>query len=95
MGAAGAPRPDVPDTWIQSLCGNRQVDPLERCDGTNLNGATCNSLGYRGGGELRCNATTCQYDTIRCVMSAPDAEESPDPEGIDPGGIIIGDDGGV
>jgi hypothetical protein len=61
----------------------------------NLNGATCKTLGYRGGGELRCNATTCQYDTISCRMSAPDAGGSTDPDGIDPGGIVIDDDGGV
>ena len=52
-----------------SICGDRRIQPTELCDGPNLNGHTCASLGYNGGGSLFCNATTCNFDTIMCRMS--------------------------
>jgi hypothetical protein len=48
-----------------SLCGNGVIDTGEQCDGTNLDGETCASLGY-GGGVLACLASTCTYDTSMC-----------------------------
>ena len=48
-------------------CGDGQVDIAdgENCDGTNLNGNTCQSLGYSGG-SLACGAG-CTYDVSGCV----------------------------
>lgn len=40
----------------------------ESCDGTNLGGASCASLGFAGG-TLAC-ATTCNYDARGCVTCA-------------------------
>ena len=76
-GAAGssccAVRPDdgfPPPSAI--ICGNGVIEvPAESCEGTNLNGATCRSLGYDGGGELRCNPMWCHYDTTLCRMAPP------------------------
>lgn len=47
-------------------CGNGKVDVQvgEICDGTNLLGQSCQSLGYSGG-TLACGAT-CQFDTSGC-----------------------------
>jgi hypothetical protein len=54
-------------TPVMSTCGDTVITaPAEKCDRTNLNGATCQSLGFAGGGMLLCNPTTCNYDTIMC-----------------------------
>jgi hypothetical protein len=53
-----------------AVCGDGMVTmPTEACDGMNLNGATCEKLGYAGGGTLACNPTNCMYDTIMCRMT--------------------------
>lgn len=49
-----------------SECGNGQVDETEQCDGANLNGFSCEQLGY-GGGMLGCDPMTCTYDTSNCT----------------------------
>lgn len=45
-------------------CGNGVIDAGEQCDQSNLNGATCASLGYAFG-TLRCVAN-CAFDTTGC-----------------------------
>lgn len=47
------------------LCGNGTIDAGEQCDGTNLNGQTCQSQGY-GGGTLACNSG-CTFNTSGCT----------------------------
>ena len=79
---------------VTALCGNRVIEsPSEACDGVNLNGATCFSLGYQGGGTLLCNPTTCTYDTIMCRMGSgwPVGSTEPDFTGEDAG---VDDDAG-
>ena len=46
-------------------CGNGIIEPPEDCDGTNLGGQTCVSLGFTGG-TLAC-ATDCTFDTSGCT----------------------------
>lgn len=46
-------------------CGNGKIDPNEQCDGANLNGFTCESLG-NAGGTLACDPVTCTFDTSMC-----------------------------
>lgn len=46
-------------------CGNGALDMNEQCDGQNLNGFTCESLGNTGG-TLLCDAVTCTFDTSMC-----------------------------
>jgi hypothetical protein len=48
---------------IANVCGDNIVKGSEQCDGTNLNGQTCNTLGYNGG-TLSC--TNCAYNTAGC-----------------------------
>ncbi|MDC0715492.1 hypothetical protein [Nannocystis bainbridge] len=47
-------------------CGNGNIDPNEQCDGGNLNGFTCESLG-NAGGQLGCDPVTCTFDTSLCM----------------------------
>jgi hypothetical protein len=47
-------------------CGNNQADLGEQCDGTDLDGATCTSLGFTGG-TLVC--TGCAYYTGGCTLA--------------------------
>ncbi|MBU1238569.1 hypothetical protein KKF84_09975 [Myxococcota bacterium] len=50
-------------------CGNGTVDTTasEECDGTNLNGETCDSLGYYGG-NLACD-TSCKFNLSQCAAA--------------------------
>lgn len=50
-----------------SLCGNGQINPPEQCDGLNLNGKTCQSLGYASG-SLTCQVN-CQFNLANCGVA--------------------------
>jgi hypothetical protein len=45
-------------------CPNGQRDPIEDCDGSDLGGETCESLG-KGSGQLGCT-NDCKYDLSNC-----------------------------
>lgn len=47
------------------VCGNGTRETGEDCDGSDLGGATCTSLGFSGG-TLSCNGS-CGYDTSACT----------------------------
>jgi|GEM_PF-1559583 len=51
--------------YTESDCGNGSIDAPEQCDGANLNGASCLSLGFPGG-TLGCSAG-CAFDVSGCV----------------------------
>jgi hypothetical protein len=65
-GASGSGDGDV----SEELCGNGVIDGGEECDGTMLGGATCQSLGFSGGGALNCDPQTCTYDESMCRRPA-------------------------
>jgi hypothetical protein len=46
------------------VCGNNVIQPGQQCNGTNLDGQTCKTLGYISG-SLACSPT-CQFDTSGC-----------------------------
>lgn len=49
-------------------CGNTIIEaPTEQCEGSNLAGATCQSLGFVQG-TLSCDGS-CRYDTSMCVRA--------------------------
>jgi hypothetical protein len=48
-----------------SVCGNNIKEGVEQCDGSDLGGATCQSLGYSGG-TLSCG-TSCNFNTSGCT----------------------------
>ncbi|MBN2725605.1 MAG: hypothetical protein JXR95_16190 [Deltaproteobacteria bacterium] len=51
---------------IDENCGNGKVDPNEECDGNNLDGEDCQSLG-KGVGYLQCT-NECTYDFTACAL---------------------------
>lgn len=58
--------PVDPDTTTgPELCGNLELDPGEICDGRELAGESCPSLGYDTG-VLSCTSDCAGYDTGRC-----------------------------
>jgi hypothetical protein len=52
-------------TTTEPTCGNGRLDPGEQCDGTNLFGRDCLTLGFHGGGQLMCRPD-CLFDTRDC-----------------------------
>jgi hypothetical protein len=54
-------------------CGNGAIDGTEDCDGTNLGGATCGTLGH-GAGTLSCTAG-CVFDQSSCYTCGDGAIE--------------------
>lgn len=48
-----------------TICGNNIKETGEQCDGFDLGGATCSSLGYSGG-NLSCRPS-CEFDTSACT----------------------------
>lgn len=51
--------------WMLVTCGDGVIEGAEVCDGANLGGETCQSLGFSGG-TLACNATCDAFDTSAC-----------------------------
>jgi hypothetical protein len=47
-----------------SICGDNIVEGQEDCEGSDLNGKSCTSIGY-GGGDLKCDIA-CSFDTFSC-----------------------------
>ncbi|HDQ16670.1 MAG TPA: hypothetical protein ENN31_00940 [Candidatus Vogelbacteria bacterium] len=52
-----------------AICGNNIKEPGEQCDGPDLSGATCQTLGYYSG-TLGCTPA-CTYDTSLCTSAPP------------------------
>ena len=66
-GAGGTGSPGSgPGDVSEELCGNGVIDGGEECDGAKTGGATCQSLGFSGGGALNCDPVTCTYDESMC-----------------------------
>lgn len=78
--ALGNPRNHtLPFSLDTSTCGDGVIDPTldEVCDGGNLGGATCASVGDFDGGALACSAT-CGFDTSSCRKCGNGVVESPE-----------------
>jgi hypothetical protein len=58
-------------------CGDDTANAGEDCDGSDLNGASCLSLGADGG-TLVCN-TACQFDQSQCVNDGVCGDNAVDP----------------
>lgn len=52
---------------ITTICGDGVISGSEQCDGSNLNGQTCLSLGYASG-TLSCT-NSCTFDNSNCKSS--------------------------
>jgi|GEM_PF-2494854 len=66
-------------------CGNGMVEDPEDCDGVQLDGATCESLGFASG-DLSC-ADDCSFDTTMCEACGNDVID----DGEDCDGAELGD----
>lgn len=55
----------APNEAAADVCGDGVVDLAERCDGENLGGATCESLGM-GAGTLSCAADCLSFVSTEC-----------------------------
>jgi hypothetical protein len=55
------------DSLIPPGCGNNLIERLEFCDGTDLGGEDCVSLGF-GSGNLGCNFDCSEYNVDSCVF---------------------------
>ncbi|MFC1723301.1 CARDB domain-containing protein [Nanoarchaeota archaeon] len=58
---------DVVGGPVLPFCGDGNVDAGEDCDGANLNGETCASVGSWTGGTLSCNS--CSFVTSLCTTN--------------------------
>lgn len=61
--------PPLAETDAGGTCGDGVLQQGELCDGADLGGETCSTIGHRGG-TLGCTAT-CSYDTTDCVLWHP------------------------
>ena len=57
-----------PDSSVRGACGDGVLEGVEECEGANLDGQSCTSLGYAGG-ELRC-LPDCTFDKDVCTEGA-------------------------
>lgn len=59
---------DVTATIKLAVCGDSVVESPEDCDGTELSGSSCTSLGYDSG-TLSCDVS-CSFDTSSCTTAS-------------------------
>lgn len=69
---------------MSAACGDGTLDPpAEQCDGADLGGETCESLGFSGGSPS-CDPLLCQIDTSPCsVCGNATTEPGEDCDGVD------------
>ena len=65
-----SPTPVPTPTPPPSICGNGDVESGEQCDGLDLDGWTCEAMGFNEG-TLRCTSG-CRLDTSGCRWIPPD-----------------------
>ncbi len=69
-GAGDASAPSDGGQATGPRCGDGELAPGEVCDGAQLDGTSCQSLGYEGGGKLSCAKDCKSFDAAGCVTSA-------------------------
>lgn len=61
-----------------SICGDGIIEGAEECEGLDLNGATCASIGYLEG-DLSCHSS-CDFETTECIpLPSPTPTPTPEP----------------
>jgi hypothetical protein len=66
--AADSSTGPVAESGPMGNCGNGVIDAGEQCDGADLQGFDCQSLGLNGG-TLACDGMMCTFDTSMCSSS--------------------------
>lgn len=64
----------------RAYCGDGVVTYPEQCDGSDLNGETCSTLG-EGAGQLLCQRSICQFDVSMCGSEPVDPAGPAYPDG--------------
>jgi len=84
----GEPVTTVASTGEVAVCGNNIIEGDEACDLAQVNGETCESLGFQGG-ELGCLLTCEDYNLLGCFICgnevvdiAEDCEGGVVPQGV-------------
>lgn len=91
---------DTNDCIAAEGCGDGVVSGDEVCDGTNLDGESCENLGFEGG-TLRCTRSCRAFDTADCLGTSCgngeiDEGEVCDDDDLDGQGCVsLGYDGGT
>jgi hypothetical protein len=78
------------DTSVCAVCGNGEIEAGESCDGANVGGETCTSLGL-GAGTAACDPLTCHFDTSGCEVGAPRCGNGVIEPGEDCDGVELAD----
>lgn len=78
--SGGTTPPPPPPPPPPQLCGNGVINSGEQCDGTNLNGYTCSTLGGYTGGTLSCNSN-CTFNTTQCTLPPTQCSDTQDNDG--------------
>src|SRR4051812_21474914 len=60
-------------------CGDGTINAGEDCEGSDLNGASCQSLGFDEG-QLGCGKTDCKYVTSLCSKRCGNGVKDPGEE---------------
>jgi len=71
------------------VCGDGIINGNDQCDGDNLGGESCASLG-EGTGTLGCDPVTCTFDVSMCMHETPTGGTGGWPGSICGDGIIGG-----
>ncbi len=79
-------------TAQSAICGNAIKEHGEECDGTSFLGATCDTLGYEGGGSIACQPA-CGYDPSHCLTAADRVERDIFPTGAAHTHVLSNGDG--
>lgn len=77
---------DIISLFPVAECGNNQIDELEVCDGTNLDGNDCTTAGTYIGGTLACLSDCSGFNISGCTTPTGDSGSSSSSGGSYTGG---------
>jgi hypothetical protein len=85
------PRPTSPKGFPSPapVCGNGIREAGELCEPIDLNGSTCASFGYTGGGYLVCLPMLCVFDVSQCRQGPPMSFDAGQDDDEDDGGTDL------
>jgi len=78
------------NTCEPGACGDGKIASNELCDGSNLNGKTCQDFGYINPNTLRCRSDCMAFDTSGCIAVCGNGNLEPKEE-CDDGNLVNGD----
>lgn len=76
-GKVAGDRRTISFSQVISLCGDSIISGNEDCESKDLNGESCESLGYSSG-KLKCKSN-CEFNVSKCVAPTPTPTTAPIP----------------